>query len=522
MAAIAGNVRRPALYELEDNTSLNDCIELAGGLTPNAWVNRIQVERFQKNDRQIVLDINVESPGTVPAFPVQDGDVIKIFPVVHLDRNAVYLSGNVYRPGKYEYTDGMKISDIISSSDQILPEAYFNYAVIRRQEPPSYEERILSFNLESVLADKNCPDNLSLKALDQIIVYNQDFFEPSRNVTIDGAVTKPGTYKLLKNMRIKDLILEAGGLNEHASFERGELYKRIYDRDSVLTQKIAFSIDAVMKDDPQENILLCKNDRVFIRQKQGWEDQKSITLIGEFTYPGTYIVLEGESLGSIIRRAGGFKPDAYLAAAIFTRESVRKLEVKRTQDYLNQLEMDIATITSEMASKGNVGDEMQAMLSQQRMLLEKLRTIEHHGRVVIDFEDEKNFSELQVEDGDMLFVPKDNSTVAVLGEVFNPSTFVLEKKMPEVRHYVQLAGGFKEDANKKNVYVIKANGSVRTKKMERIPRYSLEPGDAIVVPRKIPFNSGRTKIFLGTIESVLAITSQSLLIATSILTIQRL
>ena len=102
MAAIAGNVRRSALYELKGKTTLKDMIQLAGGLTPAAWVNRIQIERFQDNDQKVVLDLEVSSAENLPDFEIDDGDIIKIFPVVMLDKNAVYLSGNVLRPGKYE------------------------------------------------------------------------------------------------------------------------------------------------------------------------------------------------------------------------------------------------------------------------------------------------------------------------------------------------------------------------------------------------------------------------------------
>ncbi len=510
MAAIAGNVRRSALYELKGKTSLKELVDLAGGLTPNAWVNRIQIERYQEHKQQVVLDLDISSADMLPDFTVEDGDIVKIFPVVHLDKNAVFLSGNVNRPGKYEYRENMKVSDIINSYDQLLPETYFNYAVIRRQEPPSYAERIVSFNLGSVLEDNASPENITLEPQDKLIIYNREFFERDRIVSIDGAVTNPGTYKLLKNMRIKDLILEAGGLREEASNERGELYKRSFEAEEVHTVKVDFVIESAMQDNPEHNHLLSKFDHISIRPKQGWEEQKKIALVGEFNYPGSYVVLEGETLGELLRRAGGLKDGAYLSAAIYTRESVKELEKKRIEEYINRLEIDIATMSSEMASKGNVGSEMQALITQQYTLLDKLREIEHVGRVVIDFENEENYKNLQIEDGDMFYIPKNNSTVSVIGEVFNPATFVLDTRNSSVRNYVELAGGCKENANKKDIYVIKANGSVRTRKMVRISKYSLESGDAVVVPRKIPYNTGKFKMFMDTLEAISRLTAIAL------------
>ncbi len=516
MAAIAGNVRRSALYELKGKTTLKDLIELAGGLTPAAWVNRIQIERFQENDQKVVLDLEVPNVKQLPDFEIKDGDIIKIFPVVMLDKNAVYLSGNVLRPGKYEYRDNMKVSDIINNYEQLLPETYFDYSVIRRRESPSYAERIVSFNLGSVIEDNASMNNITLKPLDNIIVYHKDYFEPDRIVTIDGAVTNPGTYKLLENMRVKDLILEAGGLREDASAERGELYKRTYIEDSVRTEKIDFSIKAAMQDDPDHNLLLSKFDHISIRVKHGWEKQRIITLVGEFNYPGNYVILEGETLGHLLRRAGGFKPDAYLPAAILTRESVREIEKKRKEEYIHKLEADIAASSTEIASKGSVGPEVGALLDMQTNLLDKLREAEVYGRVVVDFEKEENYKDLHIEDGDVIYVPKNYNTVSVLGEIYNPSTFVLDKYNTKMSHYIEQAGGYKDNANKKDVYVIKANGSVKTRQMMRMSRYNLESGDAVVVPLMLPPSNVRFRLILETTKDILAITASTLLIAATI------
>jgi protein involved in polysaccharide export with SLBB domain len=516
MAAIAGNVRRSALYELKGKTTLKDLINLAGGLTPAAWVNRIQIERFVENEQQVVFDLHASSSADLPDFTIEDGDIVKIFPVVDLDKNAVYLSGNVLRPGKYELHENMRVTDLINDYEQLLPETYFDYAIIRRKEPPSFAERIISFNLGNILEDNSSEENHFLKPLDDIIIYNKEHFQPDRTVSIDGAVTYPDTYKLLENMTIKDLILEAGGLREDASIERGELYKRELSHDSVHTVKIDFIISEAMNNNPSHNHTLTKLDYLYIRRKKGWEEKQIITLIGEFNFPGEYIILENETLGDLITRAGGFKPEAYLAAAILTRQAVKELEKKRTEEYISQLEMDIVTMTTEMTSRGTPNAEVMTLLDQQKKLLEKLKRVEPIGRVVIDFEKPENYQNLQLEDGDFLYVPKNHNTVSVLGEVFNPSTFVLEKDNASVYHYTQLAGGYKETANEKDVYVVKANGTVRTKKMVRLSRYNLESGDAVVIPIKLPSTDRRFQMILATTKDLLAITASTLLIAVTI------
>jgi len=150
MAAIAGNVRRCGLYELKGKTQLSDLIKLAGGLTPSAWSNRIQVERFINRQFQGVLDIE-SSNDDIPQFEILDGDIVKIFPILLKDKNAVYLSGNVLRPGKYEFRKGMRINDIIHGYPELLPETYFNYAIILRQNPETFSYQIFPFNLRLVL-----------------------------------------------------------------------------------------------------------------------------------------------------------------------------------------------------------------------------------------------------------------------------------------------------------------------------------------------------------------------------------
>lgn len=516
MATIAGNVRQSAIFELKGKTTLKDMIKLAGGLTPTAWINRIQVDRFSKHDQQIVFDLKTKNIFDLPDFLIKDGDVIKIFPIVTYDKNTIFLSGNIKRPGKYEYTENMKISDLLYNYEQLLPETYLNYAVIRRQEPPSYSERILSFNLQDIFDKKDPLADIALLPRDNIIIYNKDFFEPDRKVIVSGAVTIPGSYKILMNMQIKDLILEAGGLNEEASTDRGELYKRIFEQDSVRTIKIDFNVTEAMKGNPKHNHTLSKSDNVFVRKKRGWENQKTIKLVGEFIYPGKYVLLDGETLDLVIKRAGGFKPNAYLSAAIFTRESVKDMEKQRTDEYINRLEQDIMTLSAEMASKGSDSQEIQAVLNQQTQLLEKLKNSKTIGRIVIDFQNSDNYKDLELEDGDVLYIPKNHNTVSVIGEIFNPATFVLEKRMGSVNHYIQLAGGYKENANKGDMYVIKANGSVRTKKMVRFSRYHLDAGDAVVIPPKLPTSNQRFRLFLQSTSQIIAITSNSLLIAGTI------
>lgn len=516
MAAIAGNVRRGALYELKGKTTLPELIKLAGGLSPTAWSNRIQVERYTKNQFQVVLDLD-STKTDLPDFTIEDGDVVKVFPVLIKDKNAVYLSGNVMRPGKYEFKTGMRITDIIPDYQSLFPETYFDYGIVMRLDDRSFLSKIIPFCLKKALDDPASPDNLSLQPKDEIIIYNRDFFEPGRTVTIDGAITKPDTFKLLEDMKIRDLVLRAGGLREDASPTRGELYRRKTDGHEVQTIKIDFCVECAMKDDPAHNLVLERSDRVFIRQKIGWEKEQKATLVGEFVYAGTYVLFEGETLGDLIKRAGGFKPDAYLSAAVFTRESVKKLEIRRKDEYLQQLEVTMLEMSSKLASMEK-NTEAQAMLSQQMALKQKLAMAVPTGRVVIDLTNPKAYESFALEDGDIITVPRDLNTVSVIGEVYNPSTFTFNTENRSANYYIESAGGLKENGDKKHTYIIKANGRIITNKMQRISSISLAPGDVVVVPQKIRFSNPH-KVFVDTADAIFKIATTLAVIISVILAI---
>jgi polysaccharide biosynthesis/export protein len=513
MAAIAGNVRRSALYEIRQGDRLKDLIALAGGISPAAWTNRIQIERFQDNQYQIVLDVEADKNQDVPSCNIEDGDIVKIFPIVLKDDNAVYLSGNVYRPGKYEYKTGMKVTDIIPDFKSLLPETYFEYAIILRKDPPGFLDRLIPFNLEKAINGKTGTDNMPLQPRDAVIIYSRDYFEPDRTVYIGGAVNNPGKQKILDNMKVRDLIIQAGGLLEEASDDKGELYRRVFDKEIVATQKIEFNVRLSLIGDEKNNIELKKYDMVYIRSKKGWEEEKRVSLKGEMTYPGEYILLKGETLGSLIERAGGFTIDAYLPAATLTRVSVKDLERKRNEDYVNRLQSDALTMTTEMVAKQQQAGDVQNLLLQQQQLMNRMRNGETAGRVVIDMTTKKSYDDFLLEDGDSLFVPKKTGTVSVIGEVYNPATFRIESGSMPAKFYVELAGGAKPNADMKKIYVIKANGSVVTNRSTDIMEYALCPADAIVVPQKVEYKNN-FKVFMESLTSIVQISSLFLSIAT--------
>ena len=487
MAAVTGNVRRSAIFEISKGATLKSLLDFAGGISPSGWTQKIQVERLKKNTFQTVLDVSGSPDGDIPSFELSDGDIVKVYPVIMINENVVFLTGNVQRAGKIELKPGMRLSDLLTGYDVFLPETYLAYSVIQRFDPPSYLARIIPFSIKNVLENPSSPDNVTLQSRDKIIIYNRDFFEPNRNVSIGGSITSPGIYKLLDNMRLKDLILQAGGLSDEASPDRGEIYRRlITPQNTVSTKKIEFCTRCAMEDDVENNILIEKSDQIFIRKKEGWQETRRVHLGGEFVFPGDYVIFENEQLGALIKRAGGFTPEAYVTAAVLTRVSVKMSESKRIDEYTRQLETDATRFSAELAAKDKLA-EAQMVLAQQTQLVAKLRQVSPEGRVVIDLTDPQSFESFLLEDGDALIIPKKSNTVSVIGEVYNPATFRYTVEAPQAIRYINQSGGFKVTADKNNSYIIKANGTVISHEMANVFDYRLEPGDAVIIPQRIEF-----------------------------------
>ena len=187
MVGIAGNVKRPAIYELRNRYDLESVIDLAGGIIPTAYTQQIQVERIIKNERQVVIDINDKNLEKAASVKLQDADLVKVFSIVDMNVNVVYLNGNVKRPGKYEIKAGMRLGDLIKDATELLPETYFEYALIKRLNPPGMETVLIPFSLTNLL-NKDPASNLELKPRDQVYVFNRWFFKDRPLVMIEGEI----------------------------------------------------------------------------------------------------------------------------------------------------------------------------------------------------------------------------------------------------------------------------------------------------------------------------------------------
>jgi protein involved in polysaccharide export with SLBB domain len=497
---------------MKETLDLEKLLQMAGGVMPVGYLQRVQVERVRAHEKKIVVDLNLSTTGPQSGeqwqTPLQDGDTVKIYPVLSLTEEIVYLEGHVKRPGGYEAKEGMKISDLIKSFDDLRPEPHLEYAEIIRLEEPDLHERVISFNLGEALKKKSEQD-LKLQNLDRIKIFSKTDFEDKYNVTIIGQVRRPESYKLFEGMTVKDLVEKAGGFLDNAYLQKAELTRRIIEEGkTVSSRQLNINIQQAMAGDDKDNVLLQKYDTLKIQIIPEWETMGLAIIEGEVQFPGEYPLKRGEKLSSLIKRAGGYTGHAYLRGAVFTRESAKETHQKRIDELISKMEVDIQSTTAMVAGgaldKEDIAAAQQALASQQE-LLKKLRTAEITGRVVINLKPLEEFAaskfDVELEDEDKLVIPYKPGIVEVLGEVYNP-TAVLYEEGQTIGHYLDKVGGPTQNAEEDEIYLVKADGSVISRSQEGLLGLSwdaennrwttggflatkVRQGDVVLVPRRL-------------------------------------
>ncbi|MBZ5706792.1 MAG: SLBB domain-containing protein [Acidobacteriia bacterium] len=608
---IEGMVRRPAIYELLGENDLAEVLELAGGVLQSGTLRHVDVERVEAHLSRTMLrldipqDNNQESVTTaLENFKVQDGDKIKISPILPYADKTVYLDGHVFRPGKFAYREGMKVTDLIKSYNDLLPEPYKRHAEIIRLNPPDYTPAVLAFNLEDALAGKD--QDLVLKPFDTVRIFGRfDFEDPpvitvtgevrdpgdhvsngatylrdavylaggttpdalltdvqvfrkaadgklevlSVNLTralagdakdnillvpkdrifihknlakvdppaviIQGQVARPGKYPLGENMSAADLVRLAGGLKRGAYTETADLTRYLVENgQKVLGEHLAIPIAAALASQPDTDVRLHDGDVLTIGELAGWNDVgATIVVKGEVLHPGTYGIQEGERLSSIIARAGGLRSDAYPYGAIFERVQVRELEEKNRAELIRQVQDEGASL--KLVASVDQDDKLakEASLLQWKTTMERLQSTPPVGRLVIHISpDMKHWAntsaDIQVRAGDVIYIPKKPNFVMVDGSVYN-ATAVTFKPGKSAGWYLNQAGGPTNMANKKAIFVIRADGSVVGGSggmfSGGVLDAALQPGDMVVVPEKAFSGSSRWKNSLQVAQLVSAV-----------------
>jgi protein involved in polysaccharide export with SLBB domain len=385
----------------------------------------------------------------------------------------VSIGGQVLKPGLYRYLEGLSLSDLINIAG--VKRLADENIQITTYATPNHLPKTITVNLKR-------EPNFQLHPYDEIYLFNYYATHQKKSVTVNGEVIKPGSYAIDQKTTLQDIIQIAGGLTERAS-KRGEIVRYYIENDERKRQIIPFQLDNKTLSQPLKN-----HDVITIFRIPKWSEQKRVTLKGEVKYPGTYIITEGERLADVIERAGGFTDTAFLEGAVFTRESVKRMQRKQLERALNRLKKHAMIIASQPSDFGMGNMMPNDLLTSINALIEQAKEAQPIGRITIklskNIEDfRKSGSNIVLKNGDTLFVPTKNDTVAVLGEVLNPTALVYQKSM-SVWDYIERAGGLSENANDESIYIVHANGEAE--KLDNglfvVNTPKIHPGDTIVVP----------------------------------------
>ncbi len=498
--SVYGAVKRPAIYELKGETTLAEVLEDAGGATVSAALGQIVIDRIDANHQRETVSLNL-STGSDPesaraaiaAFAVHDGDHVHVSAIRPYSQRVVYMEGHVVRPGRKPYRDGMQLNDVLRSYQDLLPEPADQGEIIRLM-PPDLHPETIDFNVPDVLIGNN---NYPLEPFDTVRVFGRYEADAPR-VTVGGEVLRPGIYALSHGMTAAQLVRMAGGFKRAALLTDADLTSyQIVGGAKVVTDRKSIHIGAAVDhSDHDDDIPLKPGDVLTVHELTGWNDiGASIKLEGEIAHPGTYGFEQGERLSSILRRAGGFRDTSYPSGAVLIRDEVRKLEEKSREELIRQIETSSASARiSPNLGGGDQSATLQLIAQQQNEVLSRLRTQPASGRMVIHISAdiaswENTPADIEVRAGDVLRIPKRPGFVLVTGQVYNASaiTFTPGKTAGWYLHH---AGGVTQIANTKQIFIIRANGSVVGREPSLwfdhdVLATRLDPGDVVVVPQKI-------------------------------------
>ena len=522
--AVYGAVKRPAIYELKDKATLAAVLDDAGGTTVAAELGHIEVERIDPNKERETVRVDVPASSStdddraaIAAFPVYDGDRVRVSPILPFSHRVIYLQGHVVRPGSVAYRDGMHLSDVLHSYQDILPEPADTGEIVRLT-PPDLHPEMIEFNLPDALIGNN---NIDLQPFDTIRI-NGRYEADAPKATVAGEVMRPGTYPLSAGMTAAQLVRMAGGFKRDALLDNADLTSyQIVGASEVVSERKSVRIgDAVNLQGSQGDVPLKPGDVLTVHQITGWNDiGASITVEGEVAHPGNYGIQPGERISSILRRAGGLREMSYPAGAVLLRDEARRLEEKSREELIRQIET--SSTAARMSPRLGSGDQsatLQLIAQQQDQVLARLKSEPANGRLVIHISSdiaswENTPADIEVRAGDVLRIPKRPGFVLVDGQVYN-STAITFTPGKTAGWYLRSAGGATEIANTRNIFIIRANGSVVGRGSgpwleHDVLATRLEPGDVVVVPEKIIGASvfWRNLLTVAQITSSIAITA---------------
>ena len=476
IATVKGAVKRPMRYEVKENESLADLIAFAGGFSDAAYVNNVHVDRItpSKDHKSGATSESFDVPADqFTTFKIQAGDVVTVNANTNRFKNQVKIAGAVWRPGTYSINSNTSnLKQLIQAAGGLKDDAYTGKGFIVRYSNTREKEQA-SFNLADVILGKQ---NITLSPDDSVQIFSMEDLIPQVKVNIYGELNNPSRegYEYRKGMTLGDLILMAGGPTDAATLSKVEIARRLAKQNSTEDVPTVDTIATILyynllKNPADVDVKLEPFDIVFVRRSASYKPQQTITVEGEVNYPGAYVVEKNVvRLSDIIERANGFNSDAYVKGAKLTR-TLTKEEFERLQ------------VAKDIAKK-----QVEDSTAVEEMVIGESYT------VAIDLEkamkNPGSVADVILRTGDVISVPKYNSTVKISGAVLYPNVVAYEPGKPW-SYYISNAGGVTQNAKKNKTFMVHMNGAVAAKGKQG---FSVQPGTEIIVPDKEKREQGQS------------------------------
>jgi len=476
---VVGSVARPGSYTLSPLSTVTNALFAAGGPTKQGTLRRIQLLRNNRMESEVDFydfllrgekkgDVRLESGDTV--FVPQMGPVVG-------------LVGRVNQPAIYELKVETRVADLLTLAGGVTPRGFLERVQIERFQV-NRDRVVLDFDLLGFYQRGQEENNPVLKNGDLVRVFPVDL-RIYNAASLEGLVKRPGRYALRPGVRVADLLLKDELLPD-AYLDRAEVVRV---REDLGTEVIPFSIRDAWAGKPEANIELKPLDRVVVRSQM--RPVEEVVLTGMVKRPGQYATTRGERVSSVLERAGGLEPGAFPRGAVFTRRAIRIAEQQQLEKFVRTQEQSLIAETSAITAgasqltgdnKTDVAAAQAAVLTQRRELLRSLSAAVTLGRVAIRLDAavlKDRTWDIELEDGDTLYIPPQPKSVLVLGAVRNSTALLYTGAAERPDFYIAQAGGPTREADLDQMYVLKPDGST----ISSFPKvYNVEAGDTIIVP----------------------------------------
>ena len=484
---VIGFVKREGLYEVKEGEKLSSLVDYFGGFKSNAYKDIMVVERIVGAKRE-VKEVPFSDAGK---FVMQGGDKLLVHRLSDIYHNRISITGAVYQPGNYAYSEGMTVLDLIDKAAGVREEAYLNRAILFRSID-RVDKQSLNFSLKDLLEKKQ---TIALQPNDSLHIYGRDSLIAKPMVRIEGAVRKPQKFAYAKGLYPADLIIMAGGFIEGADQTQVQVARQLNDANFKTISKV-YTVS--LSKEGGDSIALEPNDIVTVHYEKGYVPQQVVKIEGEVSFPGFYAILSKEErISSLIERSGGLAPYAYVEGATLVRKKDKNEKDDKAQEKqlkkLKKTDKDLTLIETKEEENTPEASEYRVGINLKKIM-----------------ENKNSYQDLVLKDGDVLIIPSEKQTVEVKGLVLAPS-LVRYEKGKSTRSYINSAGGFSDNAQKKSVYVVYANGDVKgTSRFLFFRSYpKVAPGALVIVPEKPEKKSLSTT---ETVSVMTALTTLAILI----------